>query len=118
MITDSSAHLTALLALLLLSMSACTFDSSALEERKCKSTNACVRHYGVGFQCLEGYCVKESPCATNDDCVGRLGEGFVCVQEVCRESSEPACLSDADCDDEGEAGCEWRPAEPRRSRHR
>lgn len=68
--------------ILLIALAGCSFDSSALDARRCSTDDDCER-FGLGYACTENYCIAQGEsCATDDDCAGELSP---CLAEACLE---------------------------------
>lgn len=68
----------------------CSFDPSALDERRCLNTEACESRFGAGWICVQEYC-QQQQCIDNTDC----DDGTFC------NGPEQCAPDDPNADDEG-----------------
>jgi hypothetical protein len=97
--------------LLLVLAGGCSFDSAALDARRCAADDEC-EPFGPGYACTDGYCVAQGEsCNSDDDCGAELGACTTdaCIGGHCAPVPSPAgtacpavaaCV-DAQCDGEG-----------------
>jgi len=64
----------------------CGFDPSEIDERRCTNNDACTVRYGLGWECIQGYC-QERKCVEDAQC----SDGIFCNgDEICDPSNENA----------------------------